>query len=220
MYVVVVGGGRVGEHLVDLLIKDGHSVVIIEKDPMRAKYLAETYDVLVINGDGAEAKFLEDANIRRADALVAASGNDHTNLVACQLAKNTYSVKRVVARVSNPVNKPLYEKLGVDMVVSTTETAAYALFGGVKGYHGLMVLGGVAQVVEIAITQESPVAKLPLSEIHLPWGSFIVGIYKKGELYQPREDLILEPGDHVLLLLKIGLDHKLQRIFFGRKAEE
>lgn len=219
MYVIVVGGGRVGENLIDLLIKDGHSVVLIEKDPARAKYIAETYDVLVINGDGAEAKFLEDANIRRADVLVAASGDDHTNLVACQLAKNTYGVKRVVARVSNPVNKVLYEKLGIDFVVSTTESSAYALFGGIKGYIGLMVFGGVAQIVELVIPENSPVADHPIGEINLPWESFIMCVYKKGELYPPREDLILEAGDHVLLLLKFGVDYKIQKIFFGRIIE-
>ncbi len=133
MYIIIVGGGNIGEYLVNLLIKEGHSIVVIEQDEEKAQRLAENYDILVIHGDGSEVRYLEDANIRKADVLVAATGNDQINFVACQLAKSTYKVPKVVARTTNVANKIIYENLGVDVVVSTTEVAALALYSGVKG---------------------------------------------------------------------------------------
>src|SRR6266576_1992265 len=91
MYVIVVGGGKVGYYLSKHLLDRGYEVTLIEKDP------------------------------RRADVVVAVTGDDEDNLVTCQLAKRKFNVPKTVARVNNPANVRIFKTLGVDVALSATE---------------------------------------------------------------------------------------------------
>ena len=87
MYVVVMGGGRVGLNLASFLISDGHDVTLIENDNNLCTNAASELDALVICGNGTDTKTLEEANLRDADVFVAATGNDETNLLSCVLVR-------------------------------------------------------------------------------------------------------------------------------------
>lgn len=89
MYVVIMGGGRVGSTLADLLTSDGHEVTVIERDKERCKKLESELNIPVICGKGTERNILESAGIENADVFVAATGSDEANLMGCILAKNT-----------------------------------------------------------------------------------------------------------------------------------
>ncbi|MRR11492.1 hypothetical protein EG835_03225 [bacterium] len=128
MYIVIVGGGKVGSHLAKFLAKAEHRIVLIEENEERCKLLADemqTSGVSLICGDGDEPYVLDEADVRSADAIVAATGHDEDNLVVTLLGKNEYKVPVTIARINNPANAWLFtEAFGVDVPVSSTTIMA------------------------------------------------------------------------------------------------
>ena len=120
MFIVIVGGGKVGEYLAKRLSARKNNIVLIEKNENTAANLSEDLDkVIIIAGDGCDPKRLEEAKIERANVVAAVTGDDEDSLIICQLAKETYKVPRVIARVNNPKNGPTFKDLGIDAVSST-----------------------------------------------------------------------------------------------------
>src|ERR1700737_2003044 len=127
MYVIVVGGGTVGYYMSRDLLERGHEVTLIERDARRADWLETQLGSIVMRGDGCEVKFMSQTGIERADAIVAVTADDEDNLVALQVAKRHFKVKKTVARVNNPSNVEIFKALGVDEAVSATEVLLGAL---------------------------------------------------------------------------------------------
>jgi trk system potassium uptake protein TrkA len=129
MYVVIVGGGKVGASLAQNLASEGHEVAVVEFDRNKCGSLSELMDgVRVMCGDGDEPYVLEDAGVPRADAIIAATGHDEDNLVVCLLGKFEYKVPLTLARINNPKNEWLFsERFGVDVPVSQTSMISQLL---------------------------------------------------------------------------------------------
>ena len=123
MYIIIMGGGRVGLTLANLLSEEGNDITLIESDETLCNEVATDLDALVINGNGTNSKLLEEVNIDDADAFVAATGNDEANLLSCILVRK-YDVKRIIARVSNPDHEEAFREVGIDEVISPEITAA------------------------------------------------------------------------------------------------
>ncbi len=122
MQIVIIGAGEVGHSLAEALLKNKHQVTIIEKEPARCNGIVKLLNTVVIHGDGTNISTLADAEVDKADILVALTGRDQDNLIACQLASKKFDVPRTIARVTRKQNKDLFEKLGgVSMTVSTTD---------------------------------------------------------------------------------------------------
>lgn len=121
MYVIVVGGGRVGYYLARDLIERGEEVTLVEKDAARADWLSGQLGSMVMRGDGDEMAFLRTTGMERADVVMAVTGDDDDNLIALQLAKRYFNVRHTIARVNNPANVEVFKTLGVDAAVSATE---------------------------------------------------------------------------------------------------
>jgi trk system potassium uptake protein TrkA len=128
MYVVIVGGGKVGSHLAKMLAQQGTKVSLIEISEQRCALLADEMKALGVNlicGDGDEPNVLDDADTRSAAALVAATGHDEDNLVVTMLGKQEYKVPVTIGRINNPSNEWLFtDEFGVDMPVSNTSMMA------------------------------------------------------------------------------------------------
>ena len=216
MYIIVIGGGRIGEYLIDMLVGEGHDVALIEKDAEKANHMAESYDILVIKGDGAEAKYLEDAGIHKAEVLVACTGSDQINFVACQLAKSTYEVPKVIARTTNPSNKVIYEKLGVDVVVSTTEASAKSIYAGIKGFSAVLTFTGDVELIYAKIGKLSPILHRNIGELHLPWGCVLAAILRNGEIIVPTADIKIKEDDEIVIINKKGVEGKVRDLIAGK----
>src|SRR5260370_26316052 len=115
MYVIVVGGGKVGYYLSKHLLHRGYEVTLIEKDPRRAEVLNSTLGEIVMVGDGDEMAFLATTGMERADVVVAVTRRDADNQVNCPLAKRKFNVPKSVARVNTPPNARAFKTLGVDV---------------------------------------------------------------------------------------------------------
>lgn len=121
MYVVITGGGKIGEQLATSLLKEGNQVAIIEESEKVARSLSETLtgSHLIICGDGCEVTNQEDAGVQNADIFVATTGQDEDNLAACEIANRIYNVSRCIARVNNPKNLRIFRRLGIESISST-----------------------------------------------------------------------------------------------------
>jgi trk system potassium uptake protein TrkA len=124
MFVVIVGGGKVGSYLTRALLQQGHEVVMVEKDERKARALEQLIDQKVtLVGDGCDPLVLDQAGVQRADVVVADTGDDEDNLVVCLIAKKKGKT-RCIARVNNPANKMIFESLDREnpvTVISSTE---------------------------------------------------------------------------------------------------
>ena len=127
MYVIVIGGGRIGYYLARDLVERGDEVTLIEKDAARAEWLSSQLGSLVMRGDGDEMAFLRTTGMERADVVLAVTGDDDDNLIALQLAKRYFNVRHTIARVNNPANVEVFKTLGVDTAVSATEVLISAM---------------------------------------------------------------------------------------------
>ncbi len=157
MFVLVVGGGKVGYYLAKELLESGHEVALMEKDASRASQIADEIGSIVIAHDGCEGKYLGEAGCNRADVVAAVTGDDEDNLVICQMAKHHFDVPRTIARVNNPKNEALFRHLGVDELISPTR----------------MILGSIEQdipVHELLHLAALGEGELELIEAHLQPG--------------------------------------------------
>ena len=139
MYVLIVGGGKVGLNLTRELIAKGHEVTLIEGDRSLYLRIEQELEHAVQYGDGTELWVLERAGIQRADLVVAVTGDDEDNILICQVAKEKYLCDRIIARCNNPRNLQHFKLLGIVPAVSATDLILNLIEHEVPG-HGLVHL--------------------------------------------------------------------------------
>lgn len=208
MYVIIMGGGRVGLTLAEVLIQDGHDVTLIENREDLCSAAAVELDALVICGNGTDTKTLEEAGIRNADVYVAATGSDEANLLSCILVRD-YNLSKIIARVSNPDHEEAFKKIGIDNVISPEKAAASYLERLINRPQvaDLVVFGrGNAEILEITVKNKKVIDR-PIKEFSPTENHMIIGIYRTGhqeELEIPQLESILNYGDKISLLIKQG----------------
>ncbi|MCX8191552.1 MAG: TrkA family potassium uptake protein, partial [Nitrososphaerales archaeon] len=166
MYVIVVGLSGAGQSISKTLLEHGHTVVVIDKDEERCKRFLSEYDTLVIHGDAAENDTLKDAGIDEADAVIAAAGDDATNLMVISLAKS-HGVKNLVALVRDPAHSPLFKEAGAKIIIPDELISEY-LFQHMQGVKDFIYLGDKeAEVFVVKVEKDS---KIPIGKIKIPNG--------------------------------------------------
>ncbi len=201
MYIVIVGGGKVGFYLAKELVEAGHEALVIENDPSTAAQIAETLGEIVMRGDGCEAAIQEQAGSARADLFLAVTGEDEANLVACQVARHRFNAKRIVARINNPRNETIFRKLGIDVTVSATSVILSQIEQELPVHPliPLLQLRGGFEIVEVKIPDGSGVLGDKLGDIELPERSLVWGIVDAdGNPKAATADTVLHPGDEVV----------------------
>src|ERR1700710_2129121 len=121
MYVIVVGGGKVGLNLARELIRNEQEVTLVEQDRRAYLRIEQELEHAVQYGDATELWVLVRAGIQRADLVIAVTGDDEDNILICQVAKEKYGCQRIVARVNNPRNLQHFKLLGIQPAVSATD---------------------------------------------------------------------------------------------------
>ncbi|MCM8823994.1 MAG: NAD-binding protein [Candidatus Omnitrophica bacterium] len=219
MYIVIIGAGKVGYFLAKRLSDNKHTVSIIERNKMICEEIAKELEVLVINGDGCDPNILEEAGIRRADVLAAVTGSDEDNLIACQLAKENFNVRRTVARVNDPDNERTFSELGIDVPINDTTIISKIIEEEVSFSDVVNLLSfkrGKLAIVRVDLPQDSPVINKPLSEIIWPENSALVSVLRGEEVIIPKGNTILKPGDDVIALTLVGNEPQLLNILIGK----
>ncbi len=219
MYIVIVGAGRIGFNLAQKLIQDKHAVTVIEKDKERCEGISQNIDAMVINGDGCDPRYLEDAQVGRANVVAAVTADDEDNLIICQLAKEVFGVKRTVARVNNPRNEHIFSALGVDVPVNSTAIIAKIIEeeSSFEDFINLMTFKrGKLALVRIDLTSSSPVIDKSVKEITLPENSVFVSIVRGESIIVPKGDTVLLKGDDVIALTTIENEQQLLNLLVGK----
>ncbi len=216
MYIIVVGGGKVGYYLAKELVEEGHEVLVIEKDATKVERIAEDLGDITLRGDGCEAATMEMAGFGRADMVIAVTGDDEDNLVVCQVAKAKFNVPRALARINNPKNEEIFKRLGIDTTVSAT-AAILAQIEQELPTHPLIPLltlkGGGLEMVEVKVPESSAVVGKCIGEILLPQQSIIALIVDEdGVPRVPKNDTVLRAGDEVVAVTRTENEDALRSV--------
>ncbi|MBV8245923.1 MAG: TrkA family potassium uptake protein [Candidatus Eremiobacteraeota bacterium] len=227
MFILIVGGGKVGTYLTRALLAQGHEVVVVEKQERKAKILEtllET-DVTVV-GDGCDPQVLEQAGIARADVVVADTGDDEDNLVVVLISKRQASKPRCIARVNNPKNKAIFESLDPEdpvTVISSTEIILDVLNEHVNAAQYKQALAsmrlfskGNLELMQIAVPERSPVIGKALSGLAFPRNAVVVAVNRENaDLLIPTGETVLAAGDQLLVIVKKGAGEAVRTVLAG-----
>ena len=216
MYVIVVGGGKVGYYLTNQLLSEGHEVLLLEKDRSRQAMLAEQMGEVVVQGDGCEVRIMSEAGFGRADVIVAVTGDDEDNLVICQMAKRKFQAPRTVSRVNDPDNLVLFQKLGIDTTVSSTQIIFNLLDQQIETGEIIPLAAlknGNIEIVAITVSERSPVLGRNVKDLPLPGDALIISVVREEHALLPQGDVRFENGDTVIAMVVADEEPQLRHIF-------
>jgi len=222
VFVIIVGGGKVGTYLARALLAKGHEVVLIEKQARRAQLTADLLegDVTMV-GDGCDPLVLDAAGVKRADVVVADTGDDEDNLVVCLIAKK-HSRARCIARVNNPRNVAIFASLDRTQpitTISSTEVILSAIDAEVNAADFALLAtlsDGKHELTRLEIRADSPAAGKRLKDARLPRTSIVVALERVDEeLIIPSGDTLLLAGDNVIMLVKASAREDVRAALIG-----
>jgi len=219
MYIIVIGGGRIGYYLTKALLDEGHEVLLVEKNAALCEKINDELGSVCFRGDGCEAATLAEIGTARADMLIAVTGDDEDNLVACQVAKYKFNVPRTIARSRNPGNKSLFKKLGVDVVVSSTDIILEHIEEEVPTHpltHLFTFEDRGLEIVEVKIPPESKTVGKSVKELSLPEESkLVLVIPRERKPHLATASTILQAGDRVIALTPPESEEQLRTALRG-----
>ena len=213
MRVAIAGAGSVGRSVVQELIENGHSVLLIDKDPVsiRSDIVPEAQWLLA---DACEMSSLEEAELQTCDVVISSTGDDKANLVISLLAKTEFSVPRTVGRVNHPSNEWLFsESWGVDVAVSTPRIMS-ALVEEAVTVGDLVRLFTFRQsntnLVELTMPDDSPYVGHRVRDVPWPTDVVLVAILRDNTIQTPDEDRSIEAGDELLFVTPSEVEDQLE----------
>lgn len=205
MRIIIVGAGAVGSYLAERLSSSGQDVIVIEDDEHQAADLQGRIDALVLWGNGASTHMLEEAGVAKADLLIAVSNSDGANVLACHTGK-ALGAKTTIARIEDPEIREGADRLGVDVVIDPSATAAEELVDVVG-------LGGASELIQFAdgklvmvggiVEPNAPITHAPLNQLRLreaEWGWVVAALVRDGRTIVAHGDTTVLAGDHALLM--------------------
>jgi trk system potassium uptake protein len=219
MYVVLVGGGRIGRYIARDLVGKGHEVTVLELEGDRVESLVAETGVLVIEGDAADLRYLEQAHTDRADVFVATTHEDDLNLVACQLARIEFGAKRTISRVNNPQNVEIFQAVGIEAVSSTRLISELIEneFSVGELIHLTSLRGGRVNLVEIRIPDSGGRTGTArrLDQLPLPESAIVVVIFRGDQTIIPRGGTEILPGDEIVAVTSPESEPQLTAALLG-----
>lgn len=212
MRIAIVGAGNVGRSIAKELLANGHTVLLIDRDPASIK-TDSVPDADWLLADACELDSLEEAQLETYDVSIAATGDDKANLVHSLLAKTEFSVPRTVSRVNHPGNEWMFnESWGVDVAVSTPRMMS-ALVEEAVTIGELVRLfqfqRGTVNLVELTMPESDHTSSRPVRDLDLPGDAVLVAVIRDGVGMAPERDGVLEPGDEVLFVVSPEYEQEL-----------
>jgi trk system potassium uptake protein TrkA len=221
MKIVIVGAGSVGRYMAEQLVASGNDVSLIDNDA-KALNRADHPELERVLGDGCELSTLERAGLHEVDVVAAVTGDDEDNLVVALLAKQEFAVPRVVARVNNPNNEWMFNDMwGVDVSVSTPHLLTALVEEAVSVGSFVRIMGlenGKAQLAEVTLAEGSPAIGRTVHGLGLPRDAAVVAVMRQGHVVLPREDLPLQQGDEVMVLITGDGESDVRATLVGETA--
>lgn len=213
MNIIIVGDGKVGATLVEHLSKEGHDVVVIDRDPKVIEQMVNSYDVMGICGNGANCEIQLEAGVDSADLFIAATSSDELNILSCLMAKKA-GAGHTIARVRNPdylKQLPFFkDALGLSMIVNPEYDAANEIAKVLRFPNAINIetfYRGLVDLVEIKIDEGNPLCNMQMTDIFNKFGIKILvcAVQRKNEVIIPRGDFIFKAGDRIHITAPRGV---------------
>ena len=214
MRALIVGGGKVGSYLAGQLTSLGHAVTLAESDSRRARDLAENTEALVIEGDGTSIDILRAADVQRTDWLIAVTGQDETNLVACEIG-STLGARHTLARLNDPRNRSTFSALGIQVVAVTDLIGEVIEHEVVAAQLERLTLLGGGNISLIEVEVAAGVADRAVRSLRLPAGSLLVTLISDGEVTVPGGNTVIKTGDRVVAVTTLDRESELRDTLRG-----
>lgn len=219
MYAIIIGSGRVGSVLGTLLSQRGNNIVIIDTDEEHFSRLGPEFTGQTMVGDGTDIAILREAKIEEADALVAATGDDNSNLMSAQIARKIFQVGRVLVRIKDPNKLDVYKEYDLETVSATT-LAAYKLGEMLKTSREIEILGSIGENKAKIVRFKLPTPKT-CDTLSRMIGSHVfqpAAIFVNGKLKLGLSETKLSPEAVVVGTILTDDLKRLNRLFTGRKT--
>ncbi|MBK1705175.1 potassium channel family protein [Halochromatium glycolicum] len=201
----------------ELLLEDGHEVIIIERDRARIDELSERFDAGFVHGDGTLPDVLRDAEPENTDVLFCLMESDQTNILAGLIGRSL-GFARVVPRVNDPQFQRIAAELGLeDSVMPNRAVAAHLkqLLSGAKSLELSSVIRGEAAIFSLTASETE---KGPIGELDLPDRTHVVCLYRNEQFYLPQEVRTIKAGDEIILITSHQQLSKLEQRFERSEA--
>jgi trk system potassium uptake protein TrkA len=218
MRIAIGGAGAVGRSVAQELIDNGHKVLLIEQE--WARYQPSTVpDAEWLLADACELTSLEEAELQICDVVIAATGDDKSNLAMALLAKTEFGVDRVVARVNDFRNEWLFtDAWGIDVAVSTPIAMVAAVEGAIDVGHLVRLMGlrqGSANLAQLTLPADNPLVGTRVRDLAAPANSALVTVLRGDRLIFPKPDDVLEEGDEMLFVADNDVEARIRAIVHG-----
>lgn len=201
--VMIIGGGKTGFYLAEMLSEFGAAVKIIEAKKERCHYLsAHLEDVMILHGDATDLTLLEEENLDMMDAVVTATGFDEDNLLLALTAKQ-HGVDDVIAKVSRTSYAEIISRMGIDMALNPLDITTSNILHFIQGSKKILssqLIEGQAELMEIIATPHMNILDTPISELDLHDGIIIAAIHRGSEVIIPNGDTEIHEDDRIILL--------------------
>lgn len=197
MKVIIMGCGRVGSSLAARLTAEGHEVCVIDRDPQTRELLPAAFAGRFLVGNGYNRQTLDDAGITDADAFVAVTSGDNTNIVGARIAKEEYRVPQVVARIYEPRRADIYRDLGIPTVTSVrwSVTRIHRMLLH-RGLHADFTFGN-GEALLVSETLPAWFTGRPLGELEVDGQIRVVAVTRGGHAFPATADTLAETDDEI-----------------------
>ncbi len=213
MYIIIIGCGRVGSRLAQLLSAAENDVVIIDTESTKLKEVGSGFDGITIIGDGTDQDIMKKAGASRADVFVATTDDDNVNLMACQVAKQVFNIKRVIARVNDPTREQTFNDLKIDVTICPASIAATRFKNSIIHSDLIATIAMDGENIEISeITIKDLACGKALKDINLPKESTIATIIREKKMLNPSGNTVLHEGDVAIVLNLAGVSKEVRKI--------
>lgn len=219
MHVVVVGCGRVGSELASSLEAAGHTVAVIDKQATAFRRLPSGFSGKALAGYGFDRDTLIAAGINEAGALAAVTNGDNSNIVTARVARESFGIEHVVARIYDPRRAAIFQRLGIPTVATVAWTTDQVLRRLLPAQHHSEWLDATGQVSLIEVAIPASFAGTKLGTLNEPGAWWITSISRLGKARVTTSDLILQEGDIAHVVVDVGaVDQLRARLAAGKDA--
>jgi trk system potassium uptake protein TrkA len=230
MYIIIAGGGIIGFHIASLLAEEGQEVVVVEQSEEALENIRRQLDVKTVHGNAATPKVLREAEVDRADLVLAVTNSDETNMITCFMAKEL-GAGTTAARIRNPGYSGYFvapaksamaprkivrpKSLGIDVFINPEAEAAKEIMDILSGFYSTPVenfANGLIQIREFRVEGEALVDKA-LGDIAFPKPCVVAAIVREGGIVMPNADEVITEGDSVYLIAPREFMDELGKMF-------
>ncbi len=216
MHIVILGCGRVGSLLATRLDEQGHSVAIIDQDAAAFRKLSANFSGVTVKGIGFDRETLESAGINRAHAFAAVSSGDNTNILGARVARETYGVEHVIARIYDPKRAAVYQRLGIPTVATVSWTATQIMKAVLPTRATEEFTDGTGTMILAEVPLHESWLGRNAIELEKTTGARIAFVTRYGTTALPTENLVIQQDDAVHLLFPPAERERIEGIaLFG-----